>query len=513
MLFYLQTKGDKMQTTDINIRAPLNELLLSYQREVERLKEFSQMIFSENYKRIVGLYESANSHQHQHSYRRSILELKIEDAIKELDVEYWGNMFKVFGFNDLLAANERGKWKDLIYNRKVPEFSPSNVIATAEEYYYKSQELFNAKVDCVFQSLSRNHVTNQPEGFWKRMIFSWSRGSNSYGSTNDIFVDFIWCCNTILGRENISNELYQIAHYIERSLPKTGKWFWVAGNLFKIRAYLNGNFHIEIHPDMVWRLNEKLAEYSGNTKAIPAKFRRKPTRSYDAPKLFNHYFQPSTLTELSLAKQLDGCILFDSSCLPNKELCSLLESIGGVCKSKHEYTFDYDYQPIIDSILENGCVPDNVAYQIYPTPPLLAERLVKEANIKPHHQLLEPSAGLGNLVKLASEKTNNITAVEISEFRHSILKQFVDDAHCADFMVWENPYGFDRIVMNPPFTKGQAAAHIQRASRMLNKGGILVSIVPSGFAHDIGCQYSLSEPISNQFKHTSIEVRILKIEN
>ena len=39
---------------------------------------------------------------------------------------------------------------------------------------------------------------------------------------------------------------------------------------------------------------------------------------------------------------------------------------------------------------------------------------------------------------------------------------------------------YDRIVMNPPFERGQDAEHVRRAYSFLKPGGILVAIVSTG---------------------------------
>jgi 16S rRNA G1207 methylase RsmC len=121
------------------------------------------------------------------------------------------------------------------------------------------------------------------------------------------------------------------------------------------------------------------------------------------------------------------------------------------------------------------------SFNLFPTPPDLATRVVKLADIEPHHRILEPSAGTGNLIRaLYQAGANHITAVEIDTSMCEYLRGFVESVHCADFLAWSTNLKFDRIVMNPPFKNGSDIKHIKRAIELLAPGGKLVSICANG---------------------------------
>jgi 16S rRNA A1518/A1519 N6-dimethyltransferase RsmA/KsgA/DIM1 with predicted DNA glycosylase/AP lyase activity len=115
----------------------------------------------------------------------------------------------------------------------------------------------------------------------------------------------------------------------------------------------------------------------------------------------------------------------------------------------------------------------------------LAERLIGEADIEPHHRVLEPSAGTGNLLRglnavsadcVAVEFNHSLAATLAAQFPHVSVRQ-------ADFLQCNGDLGkFDRIVMNPPFAKGQDIEHVQHALHMLKPGGRLVAIMSAGVA-------------------------------
>ena len=136
-----------------------------------------------------------------------------------------------------------------------------------------------------------------------------------------------------------------------------------------------------------------------------------------------------------------------------------------------------------------------VADQLVPTPPDLAAAVVDAAEIEPGHRVLEPSAGTGRLLDplFNSEGTEwalgnggELVAVEInSELAKALRRQYVAaTVQCADFLSIDPPRDpaamFDRIIMNPPFTRGVDVQHVQHAMRFLKPGGRLVAIMSNG---------------------------------
>lgn len=120
------------------------------------------------------------------------------------------------------------------------------------------------------------------------------------------------------------------------------------------------------------------------------------------------------------------------------------------------------------------------SFNLFPTPPMLAEMVVEIANI--HHGLtvLEPSAGMGALAKPAREAGGAVECVEIDLQMANYLIDEGFAVDCADFLAWETGKLFDRIVMNPPFRLGSDCKHIRRALEWLKPGGRLVSICADG---------------------------------
>jgi len=138
-----------------------------------------------------------------------------------------------------------------------------------------------------------------------------------------------------------------------------------------------------------------------------------------------------------------------------------------------------------------------VAPQLFPTPPDLAARMVELAGIEPGDRVLEPSVGIGNILRAIvdaelSRKEGpapHVVAVEINQaLADALPKHLASDVVCEDFLkiTSEHPVcpdtegGFDRVLMNPPFGQAQDIAHIRHALTFLAPGGRLVAICANG---------------------------------
>ncbi|MCP3940588.1 MAG: methyltransferase, partial [Desulfobacteraceae bacterium] len=131
--------------------------------------------------------------------------------------------------------------------------------------------------------------------------------------------------------------------------------------------------------------------------------------------------------------------------------------------------------------LKNG-VQTVSASQLFPTPDDLAQRMVNYAGLKKWHTVLEPSAGTGSLLNAAKNTEALITAVELNLNLCDHLKaKGFNNIKQGDFLTCNGDLGvFDRIIMNPPFEKGQDIKHIKHALKFLKSGGRLVALCANG---------------------------------
>lgn len=116
----------------------------------------------------------------------------------------------------------------------------------------------------------------------------------------------------------------------------------------------------------------------------------------------------------------------------------------------------------------------------FPTPKRLAERMAGLLNVQEGEEVLEPSAGKGDLAEAVREHSPPCKLFCIERF-HPLadlleLKGFeVFRGDCLQASGW-----CDRIIMNPPYEKGQDADHVWHCWEMLNPGGRMVALVGRG---------------------------------
>ena len=114
----------------------------------------------------------------------------------------------------------------------------------------------------------------------------------------------------------------------------------------------------------------------------------------------------------------------------------------------------------------------------FPTPKGAVTTMLDKADIQPGHRVLEPSAGKGDIMDMIREKHPEAKLQGV-EFAHS-LKDVLDakdhNVEFGDFLDHAPEKPYDRIVMNPPFEKGQDIEHLKHAVSMLAPGGRVVSI-------------------------------------
>lgn len=116
----------------------------------------------------------------------------------------------------------------------------------------------------------------------------------------------------------------------------------------------------------------------------------------------------------------------------------------------------------------------------FPTPQSLAARMADLADIRSGMTVLEPSAGTGRLADAVAQRGAKVEAVETASSLRDILTKKGHNIIGSDFNEVPIAQRYDRVVMNPPFEKGQDIAHVRRAYDMLKPGGKMVAIMGEG---------------------------------
>lgn len=206
------------------------------------------------------------------------------------------------------------------------------------------------------------------------------------------------------------------------------------------------------------------------------------------------------IIETALANaSIDGNKLVLTGKLERKDYLranEVLETLGGKWSRKDKaHVFPEggeELRSLLSVVVETGEIQtareQQKALGWFPTPPGLARELVRLADIRPMHSVLEPSAGEGAIVEAivealgGEERKKLVDTAEIDPARHAKLKdRFPEDIHIlGDFLTTLAAGEYDRIVMNPPF--GPHLAHVEHALNMLRQDSDvkLVSVLPAG---------------------------------
>lgn len=457
-------------------------------------------------------------------------------AVAALNSAYWSKALSLTDVYDCMPQARRDEWNKSIREQSTPDFDETTVRSTLSGLLAARQKFFAERVDGIFRNLSHEHVTNCPEGFNRRMILAYVL--NEWGSTDS-------------GRCGLINDLRAvIARFMGRDEPKwnatdsvvraasrrTGEWVSLDGGALRLRVYKKGTAHLEVHPDMAYRLNQVLAHL--HPTAIPSEFRTKPKKRSKEFTMLRRPLPFAVVTELASlrvayepikdslrerTREIPNTRRFDvhpEDANVRREAERVLEAIGGVRMGKHWTYFQFDYEPtsVIAEIVASGCIPDKVSHQFYPTPESIASVCRDLADIEEAHSVLEPSAGQGDLAAmLPKERT---TCVEISPLHCAILRARGFQTIEADFLSWageslRTEKRFDRIVMNPPFSDGRWQSHLDAAVSLLAAGGRLVAVLPVSAKNrhtlpGMSCEWS--QVYANEFAGTGASVCILVAE-
>ena len=431
-------------------------------------------------------------------------------AIKALDSEYWQRVLDLTDVLEVMPQKRKDEWYDQIRERTTPAFERANVVRTLKAMLDARPTYFAERVDGVFRGLSREHVTNSPSGFNKRMIaagmYDGYYSHSQCGRLHDLRVVL-----AKMHRAPPPPPSYMADKLVKYAIQKRrGEWVDVDGGRLRIRGHKKGTVHIEVHPDMAWRLNQVLA--SLYPRAIPEQHRRRQATQIKNFDLFDRPVAGKVIAAIANGSARARSWTWDyrTDTAIRAEVTVVMSALGGR-ETAGGFEFDYDLPDVLDAFMMHGVIPDKLAYQFYPTPVELAAEMVELADIGHGHRVLEPSAGQGHIAHLLPPLSR---LVEISELHCSILRSRCPSAtvECADFMKWSGG-PFDRIVMNAPYSERRAIAHTQRAAHMLVPGGVIVSLLPSSHAgRDIlpGWTVTWGEP--RAFPGTSIEVVIMRAE-
>ncbi len=229
-------------------------------------------------------------------------------------------------------------------------------------------------------------------------------------------------------------------------------------------------------------------------------------------KTVNIKISDSAKRELGNATIVGNKLHFAGQIKNYAELKKLFPTIGITWNKKDKcHYLGEDSVNQIQYILGGGQVVDEKkTRQFYGTPPDLAAKVVGLAEIKGTDKILEPSAGKGSLVKEILIYTEDIDIIEIdvSDFNYCVNTFKINKGYNQDFLNFEKDISYDKIIMNPPFTRNTWINHIEHAWNFLKSGGKLVAICPNA-THNTKYQKFIE---SKKYKITELESGLFKDE-
>lgn len=504
--------------------SPFRDLLTEYDGVRQKLVEMSAYLDDKLPLLQIFLDGNVEEAHHRSATRQANTLFGLAGAIAALNSRFWSRALELTGLRDSFPAPRRAEWETMLRENTCPDFEAETLKATIDYLFSMQGHFLSERVDAVFRGLSRTHVTNEPQGFGKRMILS--RAYSEYGkypewSVANLITDLRRVIATFMGRpepcHNSTGTIMRLA------LSKAGKWLEADGGAFRIRAYRGiGTAHLEVAPEMAWRLNALLANLY--PQAIPESFRTRPAKTKRASE-WGRIHRPLPTPVLAVIAALDwnrhardwrfAAPRDAAQIAAMDEARAILVGIGGVLNAnKTAITFPFEAGEVIAEIVATGMVPDHVSFQYFPTERPLADRVAALADVQPGMSVLEPSAGQGGLAELLPK--DQTTCVEVAALNAAVLRAKGFETLETDFLAWSVGPGrgrrFDRIVMNPPYRAGQALTHLEAAWTHVAPGGRLVAVLPASLAGKTrleGASQTWSEAIFGAFPGVSIAVVLL----
>lgn len=164
----------------------------------------------------------------------------------------------------------------------------------------------------------------------------------------------------------------------------------------------------------------------------------------------------------------------------------VLRACGGKWeRSKMAHVFPENPTELLDAVMLTGEYFDKKkSFDQFDSPPQVVDFVLDRAEIDGAEApaLLEPSAGLGYLATEAARRGAVVDCYEIDPSRTDVLREnpLISNVYPCDFLTVTPRRVYERVVMNPPFSKQQDVDHVNHALNFLAPGGLLVSVMSAG---------------------------------
>lgn len=445
-----------------------------------------------------------------------------EELRSSLERKCWAELFRATHVERVMSRDARAKLHESIHasgrqtfnGREVetlPPLTVENIETTFAALYERRGDFFNDAVEAVFRALSWDYKTHNPLRFTKRMIidnalsyvdrdkrFQGETASFSHDSHIADLERVLWQldgCGVPLHNEGVA------------ALGKIpwGEWVEVHGPkrpLFKVRLYRKGTGHIEIlDSEHVHEMNRIMSARYPNAIASEERPMKQPKPKADMkPKTVT--VEPRVLDVLRRSTFTDTTVQLPDEQLPRdlyEEVNKVIVAAGGKwnrSKRAHVFPEGRDPRSLLGQAETGAVVNIKQTTQAFYTPKAVAERAVELLDMSGRGVVLEPSAGHGALIDAVLEATHaHVMAFELDAASFDVLgRKYKSNSRVTlgqgDFLSVGEGYECSddpkptAVVMNPPFTRGQAQAHVRHALYFLAEDEVLVAILPANAEHD-----------------------------
>lgn len=165
----------------------------------------------------------------------------------------------------------------------------------------------------------------------------------------------------------------------------------------------------------------------------------------------------------------------------------VLVAAGGKWSRSHGAHVFADAPDALEQAILVGEITTHQDIDFFPTPYNIMRLIISNADLRTHNRVLEPSAGTGAIAKeILIAGCAELVCIEKDDALATKLKSHVGASTTVigglDFLECkpERTGTFDRVIMNPPFSKLSDALHILYAWQFLKAGGRLVAIASAG---------------------------------
>lgn len=341
-------------------------------------------------------------------------------VLKEVTKDVWKALVERMGIRPVMSMKAAKEMDDQIESGKMPPITEANILATMEGIWNRIPEFIEAAVVEVFDWL-------RPKGW----------GLTKY-------------------KTNHKNE-WELTDTIIVPWSVEAKWSGVG---FRVMSNSEQNLRCL---DNVFRMLDGKGPIKSYNGELSDAIGREPTGKGETD-----YFRFSAYKNRNLHLKVKRA-----------DLLAKLNAVAGGMRLKD---FKSNVQPDHSHVKPTQTGDKVKDLQFYQTPDALACQLVLMAEIEPGHHVLEPSAGMGAIVRAIIRTSDagkpSIAAVEIDPDKIKYLQELLgpDAVACCDFLQLDKAAAFDRIVANPPFCGGQDIAHLKKMYDCLTIGGRLVCV-------------------------------------